>query len=211
MARGRVFIAVLATGDRIRPEIESFCASKGIANAKVTIIGGMAAGSSFVSGPVLENGRETVPIVPSEVSLPAPAEFHGSGTVFPDGDGRPRLHLHGSAGRSGFDATGCFREDAVAWLTMEVVIEELTGSGAVRRADPGLGVSPLSIERSPSVVGLRPFVHLCIGIVLHYPAVLPVALRNDEPVDREFVVAVRTAYVRTPGRCPRTEFAGDRA
>lgn len=168
----------------------------------------MAAGTRFVSGPKLENGTETKPIIPAQVETYAPTEFHGSGTVFPDENGVPKLHLHGSLGREGDSSTGCFREDAIAWLTMEVLIEELVGEGPVRRQDRELGVSPLTIARSSSVVGLRPPVHVVVGIILHYPAVLLVPFGNDEPVDREFIVTVGTADIRASRRGLRTELTG---
>lgn len=140
MTRGRVFVATLETGEAIRTSIEGFCRDNGVRNAKVTIIGGMASGSSFVCGPVLEGGKETAPIRPITSGTEGPTEFHGSGTVFPDADGNPKLHLHGSLGREGSSSTGCFREGAVAWLTMEIIIEELIGEGAGRVQDSRLGV-----------------------------------------------------------------------
>lgn len=147
MTRGRVFVLTIESGEHIREVIQTFCREKDIANAKVTILGGMMSGSSFVSGPVLVDGSETHPIRPSIVTTEAQTEFHGVGTVFPDESGNPILHLHGSVGRKGFSATGCFREDAVAWLTMEAIVEELVGEGAVRRLDRELNVAPLSIGR----------------------------------------------------------------
>lgn len=146
MTRGRIFVLTIDTGERIRRVIETFCSSNGIVNARVEILGGVQAGSSFVSGPQLEDGRETTPIRPTVVSTSAPTEFHGFGTVFPDESGNPVLHLHGSLGRDGDSSTGCFRENAIAWLTMEAVVEELIGSGAVRRMDPEKKVAPLTLE-----------------------------------------------------------------
>ncbi len=67
------------------------------------------------------------------------------GTVFPDEKGNPVMHLHGSLGRNGSSFTGCFREQMVAWLTLEVILEELTGAGPVRKHDSVTGVSPLFI------------------------------------------------------------------
>lgn len=146
MTRGRVFVLTIESGEHIREVIQTFCREKDIVNAKVTILGGMMSGSSFVSGPVLvDDGSEMHPIQPSIVTTEAQTEFHGVGTVFPDESGNPILHLHGSVGRKGFSATGCFREDAVAWLTMEAIVEELVGEGAVRRLDRELNVAPLSI------------------------------------------------------------------
>ena len=147
MTRGRVFVLTIDTGERIREVIETFCSDNGIKNAKVTVLGGMLSGSSFVSGPLLVDGHETTPIQPAVVSTDAPTEFHGVGTVFPDEAGKPVLHLHGSIGRRGFSATGCFRENAIAWLTMEALVEELVGEGAVRRLIPEKNVAPLSLRR----------------------------------------------------------------
>ena len=53
---------------------------------------------------------------------------------------------HGTLGRNGTSVTGCFRQDARAWLTLEVVLEELIGEGVVRKFDDALRVSPLHIE-----------------------------------------------------------------
>ena len=146
MTRGRVFVLTIDTGESIRRVIETFCGDHGVHNAKVTILGGMQTGSSYVSGPVLEDGRETTPIKPTVVTTDAPTEFHGVGTVFPDESGKPVMHLHGSLGREGSSSTGCFRENAIAWLTMEVVIEELVGEGAVRRLDREKMVAPLTLD-----------------------------------------------------------------
>lgn len=145
MARGRVFVLTVDTGESFRRVIETFCSENSVSKAKVTILGGMQSGSSFVSGPVMDGDREAVPIVPTIVSTDAPTEFFGIGTVFPDEKGAPVLHLHGSIGREGGSSTGCFRENAIAWLTMEVVIEELIGPDAVRRYDGKTGVSPLNL------------------------------------------------------------------
>ena len=76
----------------------------------------------------------------------APTEFQGIGTVFPDETGEPVMHLHGTLGRNGTSVTGCFRGEAFAWLTLEVIIEELTGEAPVRKFDPVLKVSPLSLD-----------------------------------------------------------------
>jgi len=143
MTRGRVFVLTVDTGESFRRVIETFCSENSVSKAKVTILGGMQGGSSFVSGPVMDGDREAMPIAPTVVSTDAPAEFYGVGTVFPNEAGSPVLHLHGSVGREGDSSTGCFRENAIAWLTMEVVIEELIGPDAVRRYDEKTGVSPL--------------------------------------------------------------------
>ncbi len=146
MEKGRVFVLALVTGEPIKPTVETFCSDRGITNAKITILGGIQTGSSFVCGPHLADGKETVPIQPMIYTTDAPTEFAGVGTVFPDESGRPVMHLHGSLGRNGTSVTGCFREQARAWLTLEVIIEELVGKGPVRKMDQEKKVAPLSIE-----------------------------------------------------------------
>ena len=146
MTGGRVFVLTLETGESVKGCVESFCAEHSVKCAKVTILGGIQKGSSFVCGPRLENGTETTPISPLSYTVDAPVEFAGVGTVFPDESGRPVMHLHGSVGRDGTSVTGCFRETAMAWLTLEVVIEELLGDAPVRKFDEEKKVAPLFIE-----------------------------------------------------------------
>ncbi|MCQ2078783.1 MAG: DNA-binding protein [archaeon] len=147
MKKGRTFVLTLETGESIKAEIEGFCKTQNITCAKVTVIGGVGAGSTFVSGPMLVDGKETEPIKPLTYTTDAPAEFAGVGTVFPDESGNPVMHLHGSLGRNGMSVTGCFRDKALAWLTLEVIIEELTGDAPVRKMDPVKAVAPLWNER----------------------------------------------------------------
>ncbi len=146
MTKGRVFVLTLDSGENIKSEIEGFCKNQNIVSAKITILGGVEAGSTFVCGPKLVDGHSTEPIVPTTYTTDAPTEMAAVGTVFPDEKGNPVMHLHGSLGRNGSSSTGCFRDQMVAWLTLEVIIEELTGAGPVRKHDSVTGVSPLFIE-----------------------------------------------------------------
>lgn len=146
MGKGRVFVLALETGEGIKAGIENFCRDNGIRCAKVTLVGGIGAGSSFVCGPQLVDGKETAPISPITYTTHAPTEFAGVGTVFPDESGSPVMHLHGALGRNGTSVVGCFREKAYAWLTLEVVIEELIGNGPVRKYNPESAVAPLDIQ-----------------------------------------------------------------
>ena len=146
MTRGRTFVLALETGESVKGCVESFCRDHSVKCAKVTILGGMQKGSSFVCGPRLENGEEAIPISPLSHTIDAPMEFAGVGTVFPDESGMPVMHLHGSVGRDGGSVTGCFRQSATAWLTLEVVIEEMLGDAPVRRFDEEKKVAPLFIE-----------------------------------------------------------------
>lgn len=141
---GRVFVLRLQDGEILHEAIESFCREHGIVNATVTAVGGVDAGSEFVSGPNMPIEGKIVPYVHT---VDAPSELTGTGTVFPDEDGNPIMHMHGSVGREGRSSTGCFRKRMVVWLVMEVVIREMVGTGPVRVvSDPRIDAKLLEIR-----------------------------------------------------------------
>ena len=142
---GRVFVLRLEEGEVLHESIEQFCKENGISNATVTAVGGVDAGSMYVSGPEVPVGDTIHPII---CTVDAPSELTGTGTVFPDEDGNPMMHMHGSIGREGVSHTGCFRVKVVVWLVMEVVIREMVGSGPVRRvSDSRIDAKLLEVER----------------------------------------------------------------
>lgn len=126
---GRVFVLRLEEGEVLHEAVEAFCRENGIVNATVAAVGGVDAGSQFVSGPTMPIEGKIVPIIHT---VDAPSELTGTGTIFPDEDGNPIMHMHGSVGREGRSSTGCFRKRMVVWLVMEVVIREIVGTGPVR-------------------------------------------------------------------------------
>lgn len=141
---GRVFVLRLEDGEILHEVVESFCESNGIAYATVTATGGVDAGSYFTVGPRAPVGDTIGPLTHT---LSEPCELTGTGTVFPDADGNPIMHMHGSVGRDGKSVTGCFRRRMVAWLVLEVVIQELVGSGPVREvSDPRIESKLLEIR-----------------------------------------------------------------
>ena len=56
----------------------------------------------------------------------------GVGTIFPDQDGHPMLHVHAAFGREGKASAGCVRSGVVVWQVLEVIMFELTGTSAAR-------------------------------------------------------------------------------
>ena len=142
MERGRAFVLRLETGEVLHEVLESFCKSKGIKNAYVSVVGGIGEGSRMVVGPEVPYEKGIVPIL---FTLDAPHELTASGTIFPDEDGNPMVHIHGSAGREGGAVTGCLRAGAIAWLVLEVVLFEMVGEGAVRKKDEKTGMKILEL------------------------------------------------------------------
>jgi predicted DNA-binding protein with PD1-like motif len=78
-----------------------------------------------------------------ERALDGVHEITGTGTLFPDEDGNPRLHMHVSGGRGESVTTGCARAGLVAWQILEVVMTEITGVTSVRKLDPAAGFAKL--------------------------------------------------------------------
>ena len=114
--QGRIFVIRLEDGDIVHDEIERFAREKSIRAAGLIIVGGADHGSKFVVGP--EEGRAT-PVVPMEHVLDEVHEIAGVGTLFPDEEGNPLLHMHMACGRKSSTITGCIREGVRVWHVME--------------------------------------------------------------------------------------------
>jgi predicted DNA-binding protein with PD1-like motif len=133
---GRTFILRLEDGEILHETIEAFATAQGIRAATVLVLGGADAGSRLVTGP---REDRALPPDPQQTVLEHVHEAVGAGTIFPDEDGNPLLHLHLACGRGEDTVTGCARAGVKTWHVLEVVIQELTGSRAVRRLDPLTG------------------------------------------------------------------------
>ena len=134
--QGRIFVIRLEDGDIVHNEIERFAREKSIRAAGLIIVGGADQESKFVVGP--EEGRAT-PVVPMEHVLDEVHEIAGVGTLFPDDDGNPVLHMHMACGRKSSTVTGCIREGVRVWHVMEVVLFELADTTGVRTHDSETG------------------------------------------------------------------------
>ena len=138
---GRIFIVRLEDGDVLHEEIEGLARQEGISAAALIALGGADSGSRLVVGP--KEGRAER-ILPMETILEDVHEVVGVGTLFPDETGKPILHMHTACGRQTDTITGCVRRGVKVWHILEVVIFELTGTGATRRLDEKLGFKLLS-------------------------------------------------------------------
>jgi predicted DNA-binding protein with PD1-like motif len=133
---GRVLVIRLEDGDVVHECVEEAARAEGVARAAVILVGGAAGGSRVVVGP--EDGAVR-PVVPMERILHDVHEATGTGTIFPDENGHPVLHLHASFGRDDRVTTGCIRNGVRTWVVAEAVVIELTESAATRRLDPQTG------------------------------------------------------------------------
>ncbi len=135
-APGRVFVLRLENGEVLHETIEDFARRLGVRSACLFAVGGADEGSRLVVGPEDPAAR---PVPPLHHLLRGVHEAAGVGTLFPDGDGNPLLHMHLACGRGEKTVTGCGREGLRVWEVLEVVMVELTGDRSVRRHDPATG------------------------------------------------------------------------
>jgi predicted DNA-binding protein with PD1-like motif len=139
---GRIFVLCLENGDIVHQQIEQFAKDQSIEAGSLIIIGGAAKGSKLIVGPEREN---EIPVSPLEVVLENVHEIAGAGTLFPDQQGNPVLHLHMACGRKSSTWTGCIRRGVKVWHIMEVILFELLESKGRREIDPETGFTLLKL------------------------------------------------------------------
>ena len=139
---GRIFVLCLENGDIVHEEIEQFARDHLIAAASLIIIGGADKGSKLIVGPEEQN---KLPVTSLEYVLEDVHEIAGAGTLFPDEQGNPVLHMHMACGRESSTRSGCIRRGVKVWHTMEVILFELRESKGKRLFDPETGFTLLRL------------------------------------------------------------------
>ena len=133
---GRIFVIRLEDGDIVHEVIEKFARELDIKAAALIVLGGADLDSKLVVGP--EEGRAK-PLHPMEHILEDVHEVSGTGTLFPDDQGNPILHMHMACGRKSSTVTGCIRAGVKVWHVMEVILFELIDTTGRRLVDPETG------------------------------------------------------------------------
>ncbi|NTW68900.1 MAG: DNA-binding protein [Chlorobiaceae bacterium] len=133
---GRTFVIRLEDGEIVHEKLEQFVKDHAVTRATLIAIGGADKGSLLVVGP--EESRSQ-PITPMTHELYDAHEITGTGTIFPDDEGNPILHMHMACGREENTVTGCIRKGVKVWLVMEIVLTELLENSASRQFDPHSG------------------------------------------------------------------------
>ncbi len=139
---GRVFVIRLEDGDILPGCIEEFAREKGISVGQVILVGGIGDGE-IVVGP-----RRSDESPPEPMLLPVDGahEVAAVGTIAPDKDGKPVLHIHAALGRSGKTMTGCLRPGVSTWLVGEVILYEILNVDVARLLDEKSGFELLTIR-----------------------------------------------------------------
>ena len=133
---GRIFILRLENGEIVHEEIERFAREQSIKAAALIIVGGADDKSTFVVGPAQGDAR---PVHPMTHVLEGVHEVAGVGTLFPDDQGNPSLHMHMACGRNEKAIAGCIRTGVKVWEVMEVILFELRDCKGKRVFDPKTG------------------------------------------------------------------------
>jgi predicted DNA-binding protein with PD1-like motif len=134
--RVRTFVIRLEDGEILHESIERFAEEMGITSAACIVVGGADKGSALVTGPA--QGRSD-PIIPVLGELEEAHEITGTGTIFPDKEGKAKLHMHIACGRYKDVSVGCVREGVKVWHVMEIILFELTNTNAQRLLDKKSG------------------------------------------------------------------------
>lgn len=141
---GRVFVLRLEHGERLPDCVEAFAAERGVSRAFCALVGGVD-GATIVTGPKAgPDGKTAMPPVAMLTTLAGAQEVAAVGTLFPDANGQPRLHMHGAFGRGEEARVGCIRPGIDVWTIGEFMIIELLGLDMTRRRDPATGFELLS-------------------------------------------------------------------
>lgn len=138
---GRIFVIRLENGETVHEEIEKFAREHSITAATLVAVGGADAGSRLIVGP--RDGKAR-PVNPLEHILEDVHEIAGTGTLFPDEEGHPILHMHMACGREESTVTGCIRNGVKVWHILEIILFELTGNTGRRVLEKETGFKLLS-------------------------------------------------------------------
>ncbi len=144
---GRVFVIRLEDGEVVHKVVEKVARDHGIRAAGLIILGGANDGSKLVVGPEKKDER---PVNPMEHVMDNVTEVVGVGTLFPDEEGNPMLHMHMACGRNDKTVTGCIRKGVKVWQIMEIILFELLGITGKRVLDSELGFKLLTVKIQPS-------------------------------------------------------------
>jgi len=137
---GRIFVIRLEDGDMLPHAIEAFAQENNVARGMCILVGGIREGGNIVVGP---EDSKSMPVVPMIFGLKGVHEICAVGTIFPDSNEKPRLHMHAALGREGKTRSGCIRPGIEVWKIGEVILLEITESTAHRQEDTRVGFSML--------------------------------------------------------------------
>lgn len=136
---GRLFLLRFDHQDSVLEEIEGLAEREGLNSGWVWLLGALRE-AKIVVGP-------KAPVLPPEPvfeSFDDGREVVAVGSIFPDDQAAPKLHIHGAMGRGTDTLAGCIREGEI-YLVAEALVMEMNNISAKRLPDPVSGMKLLAI------------------------------------------------------------------
>ncbi|OGI26795.1 MAG: hypothetical protein A2287_01100 [Candidatus Melainabacteria bacterium RIFOXYA12_FULL_32_12] len=137
---GRVFVVLIEDGEDILEQLKNIIKKENIKAGFVHLIGA-SSNSKVVLGPV----KKEYPPNPFWWEFDDAREILGLG-IFAWENDEPKIHLHAGIGHNTESKVGCIREKSKVYITIEVIIQEITSSNVVRELDSRYNASLLKFE-----------------------------------------------------------------
>lgn len=133
---GRVFVIRLEDGDWLPQSLEDLAKDKEVKRGICLLVGGVKGGGTIVAGPSQE---DILPIETINKMVNGIHEVAAVGTIFPDENGIPKVHMHAALGRDQETITGCIRLGIETWKIGEVILLEIINNNAHRAKEATTG------------------------------------------------------------------------
>lgn len=137
---GRIFVARLEDGEDVFEQLKFIIKKEEIKAGYIQLLGAFATAKV-----ILGSVKGEYPPTPAWWEFDDEREVLGFGIFAPD-NGEPKIHLHASFGHHTEVKTGCVRENAKVYLTIEAVIQEITGADITRELDSRYNASLLKFK-----------------------------------------------------------------
>lgn len=137
---GRVFVVRFDDGEDLLAGLKDLIKKEQIKAGFVQLIGALTSAKA-----VLGPHKREYPPNPFWWEFDDAREIVGTGMFAFEGD-EPKIHLHTGIGHSSESKTGCIREKAEVYITVEAVIQEIVDVNVIRKLDSRYNASLLDIQ-----------------------------------------------------------------
>lgn len=134
---GRVFVLAFDHEEELLDPLKKFIKEKNIRTGFMYLIGAIQSGK-IVCGPE----KTEIPPKPIMKELKEAKEVVAIASIFWEGK-EPKVHLHASLGKGDKTLLGCIREAAKVFITIEVLLLEVTGVNFTKKMNPKIGLATL--------------------------------------------------------------------
>jgi predicted DNA-binding protein with PD1-like motif len=137
---GRIFVARFDDSEDLLEGLKTIIKKENIKAGLIHLMGAVSK-SKLVLGPE----EKAYPPSPSWWEFDDAREVLGL-AIFARENDEPKIHLHSGVGHYSESKIGCIREQCEVYLTIEAVIQEITGANITREHDSRYNASLLSIK-----------------------------------------------------------------